>query len=232
MTKTPSPNCETVCASNGPIHDLAEAADVLPLSSCTANELAIQAQHGEPAAFAELFRRYCPRLVRFLEKRLADPVDAEDVSQEALAKAWQSLASFDAKFQFTTWLYTIAVRTASDHTRRMKSGKQGKSPHRNLAPHDDIAGREIAPSAHLQQQENADNIWATAKSHLNQAQFSALWLRYGEDLTVKEVAKILNKTTVGTRVLLHRARAALQPYLLDYADCDPSSRSASEDGLS
>ncbi len=216
MSRTPrSPGNLTASAHTAPAaakHDLAEVAVDADLSACAANQLATQAQAGNAAAFAELFCRFHPRLIRFLEKRLASRCDAEDVSQEALAKAWQALASYNPKYQFATWLYTIAVRVAADHLRRRSRGMALADSRSS----DSWAAPQPEPLHLVEQAEDADNIWAVARQVLNRDQFSILWLRYGEELTVKEVAKILNKTAVGVRVALHRSRTALQPHLLDY----------------
>lgn len=56
--------------------------------------------------------------------------------------------------------------------------------------------------------DQSQKIWAHAKS-LHAKQYEALWLRYMEDLSVKEIAMVTNKTQVQIRVLLHRARLNL-----------------------
>ena len=174
----------------------------------TANELAIRAQNGCAAAFAVLVDRYRPRLIRFVDQRVARyrGADAEDITQEVLAKAWQTLHRFRPQYQFATWLYTIATRTTTDHLRR---------PTRDLVhPRlESLPDSKLSHEKCLEISENVDNIWAIAYRVLKEDRYAVLWLRYGEDLTVKDIAQVLGKTSVGVRVLLHRARATLQPYL-------------------
>ena len=192
-------------------HDLVEAAEAADLSSVPADELACRAQNGCAVAFAELFDRYRPRLIRFLEPRLSGTsIDAEDVSQETLAKAWRALKSFDTRRKFTTWLYTIARRTATDHLRRSRPTRDASDLLSVVAEHPTAIDTVV-------EAEDRKNIWEVARRILPQTQYSAIWLRYGEELTVKEVASILGKTTVGIRVLLHRGRARLRNHLQDYA---------------
>ena len=72
-----------------------------------------------PAAFDEMFQHFHPRLVRFLSKMLSGTsVDPEDVAQETMIKAWTKRDQFDPRFRFSTWVYTIAQRTAADHVRK------------------------------------------------------------------------------------------------------------------
>ena len=44
---------------------------------------------------------------------------------------------------------------------------------------------------------------------LTDAQFTAMWLRYGEDLSAVEAARVMRRSRIGVRVLLHRARTRL-----------------------
>lgn len=177
----------------------------------SANELACRAQTGCADAFMELVNRYRPRLLRFVERRLGGNwADAEDVVQDTFTKAWDRLDRFDPQYQFTTWLYTIAANLSVDSQRRQA---------RNARPLDLLDPRQLdqpdqAPTAQdiLVQQEHHTNIWAIARQVLSQPQYSAMWLRYAEDLSVKEVAIILKKTNVGVRVLLHRARTVMQQH--------------------
>lgn len=211
MTEPLSRLCESAESPFEGEHDLAGVAVAADLSSCATKELASRARNGCAAAFAELCVRFRPRLLRFLEKQLSQvPVDAEDVVQDTLAKAWRAIASFDPRFQFTTWIYTIARRVSTDYQRRSSSTMHCALP-------EELPGAESPAEAHVEQAEVAGNIWATARRVLNTDQYSALWLRYGEELPVKDVARVLRRTTVGVRVLLHRARATLQPHLKEYA---------------
>lgn len=168
------------------------------------DELARLATVGNDEAFAVLTQRMRPRLLVVLTKRLHGRVaDAEDVTQETLAKAWHSIKSYDSRFSFASWLYTIAFRRATDHLR----GSQ-----RRLRHTQQLKSKEPA-SASAQQAlidfETRVSIWSTAKRELSDAQYIALWLRYAEELSVREIANSMGKTQVATRVLLHRARAKL-----------------------
>ncbi|MEM9645304.1 MAG: sigma-70 family RNA polymerase sigma factor [Planctomycetota bacterium] len=168
----------------------------------------------EPAAFDALFRHFHPRLVRFLSKQLEGSlVDAEDVAQEAMVKAWRKRERFDARYQFSTWVYTIARRTAADHLRKNRRFE-------NRDPQDFAAATTDSPSQSFDDSDSAEQIWKTAEQILSPRQYAAIWLRYGEEMSIKEVAKALSKTSVSTRVLLHRARTTLQSHLAQTACSD------------
>jgi RNA polymerase sigma-70 factor (ECF subfamily) len=169
------------------------------------NELVRRAHGGCADSFAELSRRFRPRLLHLLERRLGGrPVDAEDVAQEALARAFGRLDQFDARYRFSTWLFTIAIRLASDHARSSRRRLQ-----RVAVDSDACTRAESCQAMPAERSDEVDNLWQVAKSALNDAQFTALWLHYGEDLSPAEVAQVMNRSRVGVRVLLHRARIRL-----------------------
>ena len=180
------------------------------------NELVRLALLGSQDAANAIVDHFRPRLVFVIAKRLrGTTIDPEDVVQESLAKAFQQILTFNPKYQFSTWLFTIAFHTASDAVR--KHIRRPSSQYHDL---DSVAAKRIAPES----DDNSHTIWNVAQSALVQSQFEVLWLRFGEQLSIADVAKILNKTQVGVRVLLHRARSKLQFALEKEGAMAPSSR--------
>ena len=134
-------------------------------------------------------------------------MDAEDIAQESLAKAFQQLDRFDFQYQFSTWLYTIAFRLATDFTRRKKRRPKFfaiDSLHADVAVTSTIA---IASSGHAT--EVVDDVWKLARTILVESQYTILWLKYGEGLPIKEIASVIQRTQIVVRVQLHRARGKL-----------------------
>jgi RNA polymerase sigma-70 factor, ECF subfamily len=187
-----------------------------PSLECTieANELARRAQSGSRSALETLVTRFRPRLVLLLSRRLQhSALDPEDIVQESLIKACQQLHRFDGKYQFSTWIFTIAFRTATDAIRQSRR----RPVHADIDVHTlpsntyPLTGETSEPQA--DESEGTNRIWFVARTSLNAAQYEALWLRYGEELPVGEISRVLGRTRVGVRVLLHRARRILQPAL-------------------
>ncbi len=175
------------------------------LRAIEANELVRRAHGGCADSFTELSRRYRPRLLHLVVPRLGGRLaDAEDVAQEALARAFQRLDQFDPRYRFSTWLYTIAIRLAHDHARSRRRRPR-------LVAWDEASCPAVESNDVLaaQRHDDVDNVWQLAKRVLSDAQFTAMWLRYGEDLSAIEVAQVMRRSRIGVRVLLHRARARL-----------------------
>ena len=59
-----------------------------------------------------------------------------------------------------------------------------------------------------------ENLWSTAKQTLSADAYSAMWLRYVEDLPVKEIAHALDRSSSWTKVSLMRSRRRLSKELL------------------
>ena len=73
---------------------------------------------GSEAAFEELMQRYQDRIFRLLSRYTRDAMECEDLAQEVFLKVFRKLHTFQHDSQFFTWLYRIAVTTATDHLAR------------------------------------------------------------------------------------------------------------------
>ena len=169
------------------------------------NELFRRAHSGCADSCIELSRRFRPRLLSLVARQLGGRhSDAEDIAQEAMARAFQHFDRFDPQYRFSTWLYTIAVRLARDYARN-----RSRRPQQVSLEGFDWPGDESNVAALAQQREEIGNLWQTAQRILTKDQYMALWLRYAEDKSAVDIAKLMRKTRIGVRVLLHRARLAL-----------------------
>ena len=179
----------------------------------TADELRLvrRAQRGERSALEELAHRWRPRLVHLLVRRTGCPADAEDIAQQALFRALQRIDQHDGRRRFSVWLYRIALRAAADHHRKPRPAPGldggGVSDSRGTDPQQAAAEDELR-----------ENLWSIARQVLSTDQYAALWLRYAEDMSIQEVAGVLGRTRISTRVLLHRARQRLAPHVLALAE--------------
>jgi RNA polymerase sigma-70 factor, ECF subfamily len=72
---------------------------------------------GTHEAFVELVHRYQGRIVNFIYRTLGDFERSEELAQESFLRAFRKADSFDSKYRFSTWLYTIARNLASNELR-------------------------------------------------------------------------------------------------------------------
>lgn len=161
--------------------------------------VAARAAAGDAAAFAVLVESHAQRLHRWLVATGTAHHDAEDVVQEAFLRAHAAIARYDARWAFSTWLFTIAHRVRLDLAARR----------RDHAPLDDIHAAPAAPADALPE----GGLWSRARGLLPADEFRLLWLHYAEDQAPAAVARILGINPIAARVRLHRARKRLEAAL-------------------
>ncbi|MEM9420044.1 MAG: sigma-70 family RNA polymerase sigma factor [Planctomycetota bacterium] len=198
----------------------ADAVEPVEQDAVTDEALAARVQTGCVKSYEELDRRYRVRLIHLLRRRVGRESDAEDLAQITLFTAYEKIGRYDPKRKFSTWLFTIAVRKAIDH---------GRANAKHVAPsgHEPTAGGDaiialpdqtdgpLQRTIEAEQHNRRSDLWRLADEVLKPAQWTALWLHYGEDQTPAEVAKAMNISRVNARVLLHRARKILSDKLKD-----------------
>ena len=87
-------------------------------------QLVAMAQHGEPAAYAELCRRHRKMIFRTVLKIIGNVDDAEDVLQDAWMSAFIHIRSFDGRSAFSTWITRIAINFALAMLRKRRRQKE------------------------------------------------------------------------------------------------------------
>lgn len=177
---------------------LSAANDRQAFAALDERQLVTAAQAGSADCFGELVSRYEVGLLEFLRHRTATIEDAEDLVQETFARAYLKLEQFSGQWRFSTWLYTIARRLAISSYRK-----------RRFVPLPaEYESSQARPEDMLMRREMNINLWAVAKS-LPASQYEAVWLKYAEGMSVKQIARVMNKSQVHVKVLLHRGRVRM-----------------------
>ena len=75
---------------------------------------------GDKTAFRSVVQN-CQGMVYSLSlKMLVDVEEAKDVVQDTFIKVWQNIGSYDDRYGFNTWVYTIASRLCLDRLRKIR----------------------------------------------------------------------------------------------------------------
>lgn len=155
---------------------------------------------GDMRAFDQIVRNHTPRVFNYVLHMTRHRHDAEDISQQTFIKAYTHLSSFDPTRSFVAWLLTIARRTALNHFRSAKNFE---------TVDDNAASAETAPDRHVEKRDQLDNLWAQAKRVLSSREYEVLWLRYAEDMSLEETARVVGLTQTHTKIVAFRARQRL-----------------------
>jgi len=166
--------------------------------------LASRARGGDRRAFGSLVERHAGRVRRYALARLRDGHDADEVAQETMLRAWRSIRTYREGEPFGAWVMAIARREVINVVRRRQKSARDRDPGGRTAR----AGPGPASDGITR-----GSVWETARQALGADAFEALWLRYVEDMEPGQIARVLGRSRVGVRVLLHRARRTLQARL-------------------
>ncbi len=155
---------------------------------------------GERRAFDQIVATYHRRVFGFIHQMTKQRQDAEDLTQQTFIKAFDNLSRFQQGRPLINWLLTIARNNAINHFRAVKPWEP--------VP-EDLAAAEHSPSSAAEEREESDNLWDRARAILPRRQFEVLWLRFGEELSVRETAQVVGLTQTHVKILVFRARRAL-----------------------
>lgn len=168
--------------------------------------LVAAAQAGDVDAFAELVRRFEPRVRALLWRLLDDEREIEEATQDAFVQAWKNLDRYRGEAAVFTWLYRIAVNEALQRLRRRRV---------QVVELDEAAvgaSGEQAPDEAAGVSELGNFLRARIRE-LPPKYRAPLVLRDLEGLSNKEVASVLGLSLAAAKSRIHRARMRLRAEL-------------------
>lgn len=172
------------------------------------SKLVEQARSGEAEAFGHLYDLFLDKIYRFVFLKVSNKQEAEDLSQQVFMKAWENIWQFqDEGVPFSSWLYKIARNLVIDfyRTRRAVISLEETIESDVLLDEVDI-GEEIVMNYDKQ------TLLASLNS-LTDGQKDVVILRYIEDMSYDEIAKITGKNQAALRILQYRGMRKLKAIL-------------------
>lgn len=158
------------------------------------------------AALAALYRRYLTLVYRYFYARTGDVQQAEDLTAQTFVAALEGLPRYCERGRFAGWLFTIAARRLADHFR-----------HQPAAPLDDVAdwpSRDPPPEALVEHAEQMACLARSART-LSPDRAQAVALHFFGELSLSETARVMGRSRVAVKSLIHRALRDLRERLDD-----------------
>lgn len=179
-----------------------------------------QCVRGDLTAFEPLVVKYQDRIYNLCWRMCGDHQAAEDLTQEAFLKAFESLGTFRGASGFFTWLYRIATNLALSYRRterrqiHLAGGEQWDDmPSQAARLHRAVREASDQPDAAVERDEVRRIVWQ-AIQELDDEHRSVVVLRDMEGLDYAEMAEVLGVPAGTIKSRLHRARMAIRERLM------------------
>ncbi len=161
------------------------------------------------AAYNVLYERYSDKILNFINRSFKMDFDqSEEITQQVFIKLFEYKYKYKSRFQFSTWLYTVARNKTIDILRKMK--KENK-----LAITEKIEAPEN-PSLGVEANEKSKLILKAIES-LNDNQREVLIMRYKLGLSFQEIAEI---TSIKINTLKSHAKRGLEKLEIKLKEID------------
>lgn len=178
-------------------------------------ELVRKAKAGDGKAYDELTLLYKDIVFKIVQRMVHNRQEAEDLTQEAFIKAYNSITSFNEEYAFSTWLFKIATNNCIDFFRKRKL--RTHSMDETIRYKDDEIQQEYAdPDPNVEKE-----IIASEKSRMIRKAIDELpekyriviQLRHQEERSYEEIAEVLELPLGTVKARIFRAREMLNKSL-------------------
>jgi len=159
------------------------------------------------AAFAELYRRYLPRVYAYHLARSGNVEDAQDLTSQTFMAALENLPAYRGQGSFAAWLLTIAHHKLVDHYRRSR-------PQAALEAAGELLDPQRSPEEQTARRLDMQRI-SLALAELPAERAEALGLRVFGGLSAAEIGRLMGKSEAAVKMLVCRAFQTLRQRLLD-----------------
>ena len=158
-------------------------------------------------AFEALYRSFFPRLTRFLNRMTRSAVLIEEVVNDTMYVVWRKADTFDRTSKVSTWIFSIAYRTALKAFRDMDEPVEGGDGHIE-------AEADCEPESVMGQRQLQNSV-SNAIDALPFEQRTVVNLTYYHGMGYREIAEILDCPVNTVKTRMFHARKRLKDALAD-----------------
>lgn len=177
-------------------------------------ELARQALAGSQEAYRALVTRYAAAAVNVATRLVRDRALAEDLAQEAFARAFSRLKTYDPTRKFSSWFFQVLHNVSVDYLRRKRIDTMSLDTLQDAGYPGPPADAAESPHA-AAERTSLGAALTRALSTLRTEYREALVLRYQQELSVEEIAEVLGLPVGTVKTYLHRGRKELADRMAD-----------------
>lgn len=167
----------------------------------------IDAAKTDPSAFDSLYERYVERIFNYIYYRTGNVKDAEDLTGRVFFKALDNIQGYKHMgLPFSAWLYRIAHNLVANY-HRDRAKKQEISL--DSIQSKDLHHRSVQPEVRVSHNQEVDALLATIRDLAVNRQ-ELLILKFVDQLSNKEIGKIMRKSEGAIKSLYHRTLIELR----------------------
>lgn len=158
--------------------------------------------------FIQLMDRYKEPVYWHVRRLVVSHEDAEDILQETFIQVYRYLDSFKGESRIFTWLYRIATNECTKHFRKNKKWRNNGG------------NKEVVNEPSVTDSEEGDAIlikFQRAILQLPEKQRIVFNLRYYDELSYEDIARILQSSVSSLKTNYHYASEKVKQYMIDHA---------------
>jgi RNA polymerase sigma-70 factor (ECF subfamily) len=164
--------------------------------------LLVRLKKKDPDAFAQVYDSYVTQIYRFIYFKVSSQHDAEDLTSEVFLKAWNYIVSKEESVEnLKALLYRIARNLVIDFYRSKAKREYVREEEVLFNIEDDRQQSFLDDIDNRAGVKDVELVLRKVKDEYREI----IILRFIEELSISEIAKILNKSKGSVRVTLHRA---------------------------
>ncbi|WP_026450590.1 RNA polymerase sigma factor [Aequorivita capsosiphonis] len=167
-----------------------------------------KAKNGKQGAFKFLMDHFWNEVYGFQLKRVRNEHEAEDITIETFAKAFDKIETFNESYNFSTWLITISKNIQIDRTRKKNASIYSNTTDTSNEQVQKIVDHSPTPEDRLIREQNLAELLRYIKL-LKPHYQDVINLRYFHEMSYNEIAESLEEPLNNVKVRLLRARKLL-----------------------
>jgi len=175
-------------------------------------------KEGDREAFGPLVDMHKDMIYTVCLRMLNSEADAEEAAQDVFVKAFRSIASFQAKSKFSTWLYRIAYNHCISEIRK----KVKMIDLVDDVPEGEVDEGEMNGLESLSAEERSKYLKLAIDS-LGETDAVVVTLFYYDELSLVEIAGVTGLSSSNIRIKLHRSRKLMYQVICENLKSEVSS---------
>ena len=167
---------------------------------------------GNQEAFKDLYERYFSRIYRFVDRRLRNRADTEEVTQEVFVNLFLSLGGFRHEAPFAAWVFGVTRRTIAARFKKKRHETVTLSEEdAEQAAKLSVATLQREPDPHqvYEYNERISRMQNAASNDLSREQRLLFRLHHIQNRSIQEIARQVAKSEDAVKSHLYRARKVL-----------------------